>query len=294
MFSQLRQAVEGFTPPLRVDSPSNDSSSSTVPRPHTIDGNNCSSTGQLAETARANLRKSLANQRSSNLSAGSNTRSPLAPVSRSKLNLEDRLRAIAAAESPARDTQTPASERPPSDPQQPSLVVSRSSTALSPLSIPLPDSPAVSFAVGHVTAASESDPDEAPITLPPPYDGVTPLNPTKVFYSSCNPAISDAPSNERKPVIADTQTNQQSASEVGCIDTSTDPVLSNASKSYEVPKRLDTKSSRSSDDYGLPNATDIESLQERLKEAEKQFTGIIHISDLLGVFSWPSQRSRTH
>ncbi|KAJ7492547.1 hypothetical protein FB451DRAFT_1078701 [Mycena latifolia] len=172
MFSQFvqnlaphtRQSSESAPPDPRPASPARSAS---------LDGHTAS-TGQLAESALSNLRKSLANQRP----ASPSQKSP--PPSRAhKSTLEDRLRATFTIGEASSESTPPASSRvspapPPAD--KPAEAPTRASEPelsikiMSPSSTPLPESRVVSPIEVH---------EPAPVLAAPtlPSDPVTPASP---------------------------------------------------------------------------------------------------------------------
>ncbi|KAF9015231.1 hypothetical protein BDQ17DRAFT_27335 [Cyathus striatus] len=157
MFSQLRHAVESLaqSPPLRSTSESSEDQRELTSRSRSLDLNSARpssplSSGQLAESALANLRKSLGTQRS----AGTSTRNGVhihSPSSESKptmkSNLEERLRRATLVIGDAPVPTTPDISIPGSPapiPTTANIGNPNASPPMSPASIPLPDSPLIS------------------------------------------------------------------------------------------------------------------------------------------------------
>ncbi|KAF7320403.1 Mediator of RNA polymerase II transcription subunit 5 [Mycena kentingensis (nom. inval.)] len=129
------------------------------------------STGQLAESAMSNLRKSLSQQR-----PGSPVKSPQHPKSpppRAKSTLEDRLRARFVVGESSTETTPAASSRVSPAPPEP---ISTSAHPLSPSSVPLPESP-IASPIQLFEPPESFAVDEAKEVVPPEASELAPVPP---------------------------------------------------------------------------------------------------------------------
>ncbi|KAJ3568074.1 hypothetical protein NP233_g5956 [Leucocoprinus birnbaumii] len=156
MFSQFRSAVESFAaqPRSSSETPPDERASSTSSQPSAADNHSGPisplSSGQLAESALSNLRKSLAANRAGPqaMTKSASLPTPGSDKPRQKLNLEERLRASLSAV----DVSTTSNISPPIQPES-----SIEDSSLSPASIPLPESPIAP----PVELPSSDEPSEA-------------------------------------------------------------------------------------------------------------------------------------
>ncbi|EPQ61437.1 hypothetical protein GLOTRDRAFT_102471 [Gloeophyllum trabeum ATCC 11539] len=269
MFSQFRQAVETFAPVRR---PSQDLTDDERQRSRSLDLRQALPlpSGQLAESALENIRKSLTSQR-----AGPTATSPPPGTSpRRRPNLEERLKATFTIGEASNDPSPSAGSRA-------STPVPVSKHPLSPGSTPLPASPPLSprnsidlrpepvpVALPSPSISSLTDGDkptstagggedrypEADIPLPSdsPESDISPEGP-QVSNESVSPGASDAPPRD------DTPSNTADA---------TQDVLESSSPHSVSP---------SPEAVGSDPATsegDIESLRERLKLVEQRFADV--------------------
>lgn len=242
MFTQIFQAVENISTqsPPSVGGPPD----SPSPPSNSTDSSSPLSSGQLAESALLNLRKSLASKRSSSPSSSSKN-APVKEHRSSKSTLEDRLRAAAFAIGEASNpSSTAVSARVSPAPSNPGPTSQR---PISPCSTPLPES------------LSDSDPIEQEVDMPsaPP-----------VLSTLTNSTI-QSPQSESSPQIS---TEILALSPVGPhphpADQSDVTTLSVQLEDLPETARL------AQDDRSDSSAsTDVESLQERLKQVEQRFTG---------------------
>lgn len=175
MFSQFRQAVEGFAQPQprrSQDFNSDDSDRFTSGPPDVQSARQSQSTNQLADAALNNLRRSFVSQRSgSPLSRSSSPVSSSVPKSNStpdpglrKFTLEERLRASFSVGDASNTTSPAISSR--ASPASSAVVVTQH--PLSPTSIPLPASPVILPVATSPPQVSDTQPSGLP-SYPSPF-----------------------------------------------------------------------------------------------------------------------------
>jgi hypothetical protein len=237
MFTQIFQAVENLS--TQPHSPSTDDQArESLSRSNSIDSqlrpSSPLSSGQLAESALVSLRKSLAAQRSSSPSPKN---AGVRDHRSPKSTLEDRLRAAAFAIGEASNpSSTGASAR--VSPAPPSSASQRS---LSPCSTPLPESPKASLEM------------EAAVPLAPP--AASPVTTTSVQLP---------PSSPRRLMSTDTSAPTSESPRPLLVDESS----ATTDSARDLPEAAPV----------VPNShsgsTDVEVLQERLKQVELRFTSM--------------------
>lgn len=193
------------------------------------------SSGQLAESALVNLRKSLASQRSGSPASpkSTGTREHRLP----KSTLEDRLRAAAFAIGEASNPSSAvASARVSPTPSNPA-----SQRPLSPLSTPLPESPKNSL--------------EIETTVPLTHSALSP-----VTTSAVEPKLSSP----RRSMSTETSVPTSESTHLPQASQSSDATDSTRDLPDAAPEML----------YIHSGPTDVEGLQERLKQVEQRFTGM--------------------
>ncbi|RDB29316.1 Golgin IMH1 [Hypsizygus marmoreus] len=242
MFSQFRHAVESLAPLPRHSSDGTpaDIPRETVSRSNSLDSplrpSSPMSSSQLAESALVNLRKSLATQRSTSLGpAVKGTATTPTRENRTKSTLEDRLRAV-------------------------TFTIGEASNATSP------------NVSGNVTPSVMTTPNNHPLSPPssPPVEA--PAMPSRVE----DPVPTDATPPEAAPGAStqDLPTSPQLQEEI-----------TNDSAGPTQPELLESGSSEGLDSLPVVqnpslttdngnHATDVEGLQERLKQVEQRFTDV--------------------
>ncbi|TFK77030.1 hypothetical protein BDN72DRAFT_866834 [Pluteus cervinus] len=223
-------AVEGFSPRTAESTPIESTTPEGLTRSQSLDGG--ASSGQLAESALAHLRKSLATHRRAASSSRSNSPSSASP--RPKLNLEDRLRAI-ASEGHARSPITP------SESAKPAVFAALSSAPLSPRSVPLPDSPVIpqSTTMSGLEEETPIGPNEMPLSVS--------------FPLTENLTVSEPEPSPEKPTSEFEESHAERQQ-----DGDTIPQNSNIP---EQPSQPVTE-------------LDVDSLQSRLKQVEQRFAEV--------------------
>ena len=228
MFSQFRQAVESLAPVPRHSTDENPPDGHPqIPRSTSLDSRLSStlSSSQLAESALVNLRKSLANQRSA--SVGHPSRASRAQENRSKSTLEDRLRAATSNALSGHVTTSPAEVAP-----------TTISHPLSPLDIPLPDSP----------------------------------------VNSLEPELLDSPSaplvelDHLSSLASPTSIHSEPADQV--LEKGHDEIQGSSDFPLTVHTRHESPPVPDSDSPSHPVSATIDELQGRLREVEQRFSGI--------------------
>lgn len=174
MFSQFRQAVEGFAQPQprRSQDLNGDDSRFTSGLPDAQSARQSQSTNQLADAALNNLRRSFASQRSgSPLSRSSSPVSSSVSKSNStpdpglrKFTLEERLRASFSVGDASNPTSPAISSR--GSPASNAVVVTQH--PLSPTSTPLPASPVILPAAASPPQVFDTQPSDL-LSDPPPF-----------------------------------------------------------------------------------------------------------------------------
>jgi len=258
MFSQFRQAVESLAPVPRHSADGNppDGHPSQIPRSSSLDSRLSStlSSSQLAESALVNLRKSLTNQRSA--SAGQPSRAAGAQENRSKSKLEDRLRA-ATSNARSGHVTTSSAEALPTTTLHP----------LSPLDIPLPDSPVNSL-----------EPELLDSPSPPlaELDHFSSLaSPASIHSEPADQAVEKGQDAIHSEPVDQALGNGQDAIHSEPSDQASEngqDVIQGLSDSpLTVHTRHDSPPALDSDS---PVPATVDELQERLRQVEQRFSGI--------------------
>lgn len=235
-----------------------------------------SSTGQLAESALSNLRKSLASQRPA--SPSQSQKSPPLPRAH-KMTLEDRLKAATFTIGETSGETTPAAssrvspvpppvDKPSEAPETAPKLELTMQHPLSPSSTPLPESRVTSPIELHKPAPILVAPPSEPVPLPSepdiplsePPSGPVPLEPV--------PTPSETVSSPPEPVPP----SQPPSEPVATLSPKPQTLQVDQVSALEAEVAL-SHSTPDAQGEEAPRINDVDALQERLKLVEQRFSG---------------------